>query len=141
MTKIETLLARLQRVRKAGKGFSACCPAHEDKTASLAITEAQDRILIHCFAGCPPASVLAAVGLELADLFEKGEANPLRPYDRDTALFSTLRRNPGLTRDLEVMRLGLNMIQRNEKLHPDDIRYLQGTIDRLLGFAAIIEGK
>jgi hypothetical protein len=141
MTKIETLLARLEKVRKAGKGFSACCPAHDDKTASLAITEVQDRILIHCFAGCAPASVLAAVGLELADLFEPGEANPLKPYDRDLALFSTLRRNPGVGRDFHVMKIALNMIQRNEKMHPDDVKYLQGTVDRLLGFAAIIEGK
>jgi len=47
----------------------ACCPAHEDKTPSLAISETDDRVLIHCFAGCETDDVIATIGLSLADLF------------------------------------------------------------------------
>ena len=63
----------------------ACCPAHDDRNPSLSIREAEDRVLIHCFAGCPPADVLAAIGLELADLYERPldhHARPLRPKPR-----------------------------------------------------------
>ena len=46
------------------------CPAHDDRNPSLSITVKGDgKILIHCFAGCSPAAVVNAVGLELSDLF------------------------------------------------------------------------
>jgi len=32
----------------------ALCPAHDDRNPSLSIQLADDRILIHCFAGCSP---------------------------------------------------------------------------------------
>jgi len=64
------LLPRLESVRSTGKGrWLVCCPAHDDKTPSLAIRETDDRLLIHCFAGCSPHEVVNAVGLELSDLF------------------------------------------------------------------------
>lgn len=48
----------------------ACCPAHEDRSPSLAVTHIEDgRILIYCFAGCEVGDVLAAVGLNIRDLF------------------------------------------------------------------------
>lgn len=66
---LDTLLSRLHKVRKNGKDYVACCSAHEDKSPSLTITEKEDgRILIHCFAGCSPNDVLAAVGLEFKDI-------------------------------------------------------------------------
>lgn len=77
----ETLLSRLGNcVKEVREGeWWAQCPAHDDYTPSLHITEIQDgTILIHDFGGCSPAEVLAAVGLELADLFPK----PLEPYPR-----------------------------------------------------------
>lgn len=50
----------------------ARCPAHPDKTASLSIRELDDgRVLVHDFAGCSVEAVLDALGMELADLFEK----------------------------------------------------------------------
>lgn len=58
---------------KGGKGnWVACCPAHDDKRPSLAITEAEDgRILIHCRAGCTSLDVVYALGLDMKDLFPK----------------------------------------------------------------------
>ena len=67
--KLEALLSRLDGVR-GGKGrWQAKCPSHEDRLPSLSITETDDKILIHCFAGCSPVEVLDSVGLELGDLF------------------------------------------------------------------------
>ena len=67
----DTLLSRLDRVRKIGNGRWSCrCPAHDDKGPSLSIRELDDgRVLLHCFAGCEANSVLDAVGLTFADLF------------------------------------------------------------------------
>lgn len=65
------LLSRLKRVRPTRPGnWMACCPAHDDRSPSLAICEKQDgRLLIRCFAGCEALSILSAVGLEFQDLF------------------------------------------------------------------------
>lgn len=72
----ELILPRLERVRKAGRGFTARCPAHADKTASLSLALGdKGQALLHCFAGCAVADVLASLGLELSDLY------PRRPQD------------------------------------------------------------
>ena len=42
MTPVERLLAKLPDARRAGKGWSARCPAHEDRRASLSIGEGED---------------------------------------------------------------------------------------------------
>lgn len=46
------------------------CPAHEDRTPSLAVDDAGDKVLMRCHAGCQPDDVLAALGLEFTDLFD-----------------------------------------------------------------------
>jgi hypothetical protein len=70
---IDVLLPRLDAVRRVGRGWVARCPSHEDRSPSLAIDVGADgeTLLIHCFAGCVTADVLAAVGLSLSDLFPR----------------------------------------------------------------------
>ncbi len=67
---IETLISRLDGVKETGHGkYVARCPAHDDKSPSLAIKECGDgRILIHDFAGCETEDVLSAIGLEFSDV-------------------------------------------------------------------------
>ena len=67
---IEVVLSRLDKVKAQGKGYIACCPAHEDVHPSLSLTEGTDgRILMKCFAGCSALDILGALGLTLQDLF------------------------------------------------------------------------
>ena len=66
----ERLISRLEGVVQNGSSkWMARCPAHDDGTPSLSVTDLADRVLIHCFSGCAPANITAAVGLSLADLF------------------------------------------------------------------------
>lgn len=71
------VLAGLEGVRATGRGtWIACCKAHDDSTPSLSIRELEDgRLLLHCFGGCGTHDVVAALGLELHDLF------PPQPHD------------------------------------------------------------
>ncbi len=64
------LLERLNKVRMTREhDWWARCPAHDDQTPSLHITLSDDgRVLLHCFAGCDPQSILDAVGLRWRDL-------------------------------------------------------------------------
>lgn len=87
----EIILSRLSKVRKTGKGsWVACCPAHPDKSPSLSVKELGDgRVLIHDFGGCGTDDVLAAVGLEMADLFP--EKLPDAPRTRGFTAWDALQ--------------------------------------------------
>jgi DNA primase len=49
---------------------TAQCPAHDDRTPSLALTRIEGGVLVHCFAGCDTSSVLDALKLDAADLYD-----------------------------------------------------------------------
>lgn len=53
-----------------GRGqWSARCPAHDDKHASLSIGQGEKGFVIHCHAGCETADILGSVGVHASDLF------------------------------------------------------------------------
>ena len=47
--------------RKSGSTWVARCPAHDDRTPSLSITDGEDRVLVHCHAGCSQSEVIQAL--------------------------------------------------------------------------------
>lgn len=70
------LLDYLERVRARGSDqWSASCPGplheHGDRSGGLAIRQVDDRVLIFCPAGCTASEIMAAVGLSLADLYDR----------------------------------------------------------------------
>jgi hypothetical protein len=73
---LDGVLARLQHVKRYGEGWTALCPAHEDRNPSLSIHERGGRILLHCHAGCSIEAICAAVGLEMRGLFADKESVP-----------------------------------------------------------------
>jgi hypothetical protein len=81
---VDGLLASLEKVKQSGLGqWRARCPAHDSKGLTLSIAEADSgAALVHCFAGCEPAAILAAVGLELSDLYPRENVLELRRHDR-----------------------------------------------------------
>lgn len=68
--KFQTLVSELQAKRVGTKGdYLARCPAHDDRSPSLSISENADgKILMKCHAGCPQAAVMSA--LESRGLWE-----------------------------------------------------------------------
>jgi putative DNA primase/helicase len=98
------VLDKLQSVQKRGTEYRARCPAHEDRTNSLSVSQRAANILIHCFAGCSPASIVERLGLSLSDLYVdscRSEHSPriVATYDyADEAgnlLYQTVRLEPG----------------------------------------------
>jgi hypothetical protein len=74
------VLSRLPDARRGGKGWTAKCPHHEDRSASLSIAEGTDgRALLHCFAGCGTIDIVADLGLSVVDLFPVGSRERRRP--------------------------------------------------------------
>ena len=57
----EDLASGLEKSRKQGKGWQACCPAHEDHNPSLSINDGKNGIPVaFCHAGCPQDAVIDA---------------------------------------------------------------------------------
>lgn len=75
--KLEMLLSRLKKARRTANGqWVACCPAHDDKSPSLAVKAVDGTILLHCFGGCSVEEVLGAVEMTVSDLYpDTGKSN------------------------------------------------------------------
>jgi hypothetical protein len=137
VTPLETLLAKLPGAKRAGSGWSARCPAHEDRRASLSIALGDDgTVLLKCHAGCDTAAVLEAVGLKLADLFHPKAGRPQarksngravgRTFPTADAAVAELERQHGKAsaawtyRDAQMEPVGV--VIRWDKPHGKDIR-------------------
>ncbi len=58
----ETIAKGLQKARKSGNGYVACCVAHNDHEPSLSLTDGNHgKVLVHCHAGCPQQAVIDAL--------------------------------------------------------------------------------
>jgi hypothetical protein len=123
--KTEQFLARLERVKPTGSGkWLARCPAHDDRSPSLGIKEVDDRILIHCFAGCGVLDVLNAVGLDLADLFPDRAPNPDAPSSR-IPKFSAYELFPLLVQEAVILALAWQDVLSNGGMSEADKRRTQ----------------
>jgi hypothetical protein len=71
---IEDFLGRFEGVRKNASGWTARCPAHDDRRQSLSISQGEKGIVLKCFAGCETKDVLAKLGLKERDLFPREKA-------------------------------------------------------------------
>jgi DNA primase len=104
---ITDILARLKSVKGNGNQYTALCPAHDDKSPSLAVSVKNGKILLHCHANCPKEKIVAAIGLEMKDLFTEERPTPTNSklkrditavYDykdlNGNTIHSTIRYNP-----------------------------------------------
>jgi putative DNA primase/helicase len=54
-------IARALGGRKAGGGWTARCPAHDDRHPSLSVHDEHGKVLVRCHTGCEQADVIAAL--------------------------------------------------------------------------------
>lgn len=87
------LLSHLSKVKPNGRGqYIACCPAHDDRSPSLAIRHTDEgKILLKCFADCSAYEIVNAIGLSLTDLFPTSESNHSTPIKNPFPASSVLR--------------------------------------------------
>lgn len=77
MTAYEWICQYLDQLGSARVGQMWQCPAHVDPSPSLSIGKGQNGcVLMHCFAGCPNAEILAKLHLEPSAFFD---AHPWSP--------------------------------------------------------------
>lgn len=77
---IDRVLGKLNSVKPAGLGkWMACCPAHDDRTASLSIALGDRGVVVRCHAGCDAAVIADVIGVPLCEWFDDDAPTVLRP--------------------------------------------------------------
>lgn len=109
---------------RATKGMCRC-PAHDDRSPSLAIGLSERAILFHCFAGCSSDAVLAAFarhGIRARDLFD-GLGGPITPVGHPDKLDGNAQRLWRQARILEGSPVDSYLATRGLKLRSRDLRF------------------
>lgn len=100
-----------------------------DRSAGLSIKLADDgRLFLHCFAGCTAETIVAAVGLTMADLF------PPRIDKPDTGKHTITRAmHDAVQSELWLLLVAAGQLQRGEPLAPADcdrVKQAQARVNR-----------
>jgi len=113
--RLHDILQLLNGVQCRGEGYTAKCPAHDDSSPSLSIRQKDNRILVHCFAGCTLQDISDALSLTIQSWFEDTEL----PATIRAAMNERLLEMEALARreqmlHIEVDAMGLELRKRDE---------------------------
>jgi hypothetical protein len=128
MSQLENLLSRLTKVKGRNGAYTACCPAHEDKSPSLAIREQDGKIILHCFAGCAVGNIVGAVGMDMTDLFPPNEPK-YTPQPRVKLFATDLLRVIAL--EAQIVAIASYDMGRGKALAEVDLKRLQLASQRI----------
>ena len=67
--------SKLEKFHETDDGGIGCCPVHDDSTPSLKLTWKDEKVLVHCHAGCAFRKLNAAfkrLGFRVSNLDEEG---------------------------------------------------------------------
>lgn len=132
------LLSRLDGVRATGTDqWVARCPAHDDRDPSLSIAEKDDRVLIHCHAGCYVNEVVDAVGLNITDLFpprqDRGKPVRRRPDYRGMWLLSK--------HAFWVLAIATAALEQNRPLNEKDLESVRQARARIYDVLEVLDAN
>ena len=117
----DRIIPLLAKVKETGHNrWIACCPGHEDKSPSLTIREVDDRLLLHCFAGCDIENIVSSVGLEVTDLFPESR-EPHKSISRPFPAVDILK---CISRDSVFLMLCAKDLREEKKLCDSDYNHL-----------------
>jgi len=125
---LERLLNSLGKVKGRNGSWTAACPAHADKSPSLAVRQVEDgRILLHCFGGCSVHDVLGAVGMDMSDLFpDTGEnKKAIKPAFYATDLLRVI------AFESLVVSIGASDMSKGKQLSEKDLQRMQKAAHRI----------
>jgi hypothetical protein len=136
----EEFVSRLEKAKRTGNGsWLARCPAHQDRSPSLTVTEKEDgRILCFCFAGCGIEAITSAVGVEITDLFPPKAIEHAPRVARPFPVADVLA---ALADECEVLDIILHDIDWAVPLKQDDIERAKLAIDRIRAARSLAIGR
>ncbi len=137
---LDYLLNQLSKVKKISQDkYIAACPAHDDKSPSLAIRNDNGKILLHCFAGCSSSEIVSAIGMNLSDLFPPTDDPKYIKQSRIS--FSVWQLLHALKTDLVRLLIIVNDIKNIEALSADDRAFISEVVLRLNEGIHYMEGS
>ncbi len=136
ITPLKLILSRLQRAHRCGEGWRADCPLGHKSRGTLALREADDgSVLLTCHAGCSAAEVLGAIGLTLADLFDRPPVDDSREGRKRRQMHTTMADWRAALRELEfeacIVAIAAEKIASGLILGPDDAARVQLAHERI----------
>jgi hypothetical protein len=126
---LDNVLSRLTKVKGRAGNYVACCPAHEDKSPSLAVKEQDGKIIMHCFAGCSVADIVGAIGMDMTDLFPPNEPKYDRPAPKVKFFASDLLRVVAL--EAAIVQVAAYDMSKGKALPQHDLDRLQVAYQRI----------
>ena len=131
MADINTVLSNVEKVKRTGEGkWLAPCPAHNDRSPSLAIKETNDgKILLHCFAGCSVHEIVESMDLTLADLMPD---NPTYKKGRKPPKFNKYELFDRVVFESTILLVAIRQLFNGTPLTDDDmqrVKKAESTID------------
>ena len=123
--KADLIIERLEHVRASGKNrWIARCPAHKDSSPSLVISQPDnERVLIHCHAGCSTGDILDSIGLDWGALM---------PDKGMTYSATRITRKDEPIVDQMLIEISKSMVSRGERMTEADKSAVLGARLRLL---------
>lgn len=67
--RLRMILSKLEEVARCGKEHKARCPVHKSKKQNLTIGAGREGVVLRCHAGCETRDIVAAIGLQMSDLY------------------------------------------------------------------------
>lgn len=113
---IDQFLNKLDKVKSRGHNkWIACCPVHDDKSPSLAISLAEgDRLLFHCFGcGANGIEICKALDINPVELFPKYQVN----YKRERVPFPADQILSALAHEATILELAANDMAHGKKVN------------------------
>lgn len=123
--KADLITERLEHCRATGSNrWIARCPAHKDSSPSLVITQPDnERVLIHCHAGCSAGDILDSIGLDWGALMP----------DKDSSFSATrITRKDAPIVDEMLVEISQAMLARGERMSEADKQTVLSAKLRLL---------
>lgn len=146
MSAVDVVLDRLDGVRRNGAGWSAKCPAHDDRDPSLSIAEGDDgRVLVHCFGGCGALSVVQSIGLAISDLFPERIKSTMTREERSAMRARWRASNMAaainvLDRESTIVAIAASDMLSGGVMEPLDHLRLQQAVQAIGDARAVING-
>lgn len=135
----DALISRLEGVRRRGPGaWVARCPAHEDRSPSLTVSEVSDgRVLVHCFAGCSFDEIVGAAGVDMDEMFPPSEHDKSAPLTRRFNAHAVL---DAVANEAAIVAIYASDMQRGVALQPSDHERLGIAVRRLSEASRLANG-
>lgn len=141
------LLSRLNGVITTGKGWRALCPACGGKARKLSVCEGDNgTLLVTCFSCHNTPAILAAVGLQMCDLFMRRELRTMTPAERSqfrqAALLPRWRAALGvLVTEATVLLIACNQLGDGNALDDAGLTRLRDGALRIFDAAEVLNAR